>query len=609
MCGIVGYIGERQASEVLLNGLKKLEYRGYDSAGIAVYSEHSLNVQKYKGRIQVLEDKLKNNPLHGNSGVGHTRWATHGAPSDENSHPHTNGDATISVVHNGIIENYVALKNELIEKGYVFKSQTDTEVIAHLIDFCYKGDIYDAVINAAKRLKGAYALVVVCAHEPERLIAVRKDSPLVIGLGDGENFIASDIPALLEYTKRVYLLDNGTFAIVTKDSVTLTDGDRKPIHKDVFEVTWSLDDANKGGYKHFMLKEIYEQPTAVVNTLRGRLDAGGVHLDDFKLTKAQYDNIDRIYIVACGTAYYAGCVGKNLIEKYTRKPVEMSIASEFRYMDPIVNERTLFIAISQSGETADTLASMRLAKSRHARVLAITNVVGSSVSREADDIIYTQAGPEIAVASTKAYSTQVICMYLLALKFAALGGQCGETDILALQKACLDIHMNAEKALDLSDKVKNLAANFKDAQDAFFIGRGLDYCLALEGALKMKEISYIHVEAYQAGELKHGPIALLEEGTLLVALCTQKGELLEKTLSNIKEAKARGAKVLAIAQKSSKEEVEECCDFALYINDAMNDATVVPAVILLQLLAYYVASLRGCDVDKPRNLAKSVTVE
>jgi glucosamine--fructose-6-phosphate aminotransferase (isomerizing) len=609
MCGIVGYIGERQASEVLLNGLKKLEYRGYDSAGIAVYSENSLNVQKYKGRIHVLEEKLKNNPLRGNSGVGHTRWATHGAPSDENSHPHTNGDSTISIVHNGIIENYVTLKNELIEKGYVFKSQTDTEVIVHLIDSYYKGDIYDAVINSAKRLKGAYALVVVCAHEPERLIAVRKDSPLVIGLGDGENFIASDIPALLEYTKHVYLLDNGTFAIVTKDSVTLTDGDKKPIHKDVFEVTWSLDDANKGGYKHFMLKEIYEQPTAVVNTLRGRLDASGIHLDDFKLTKAQYDNIDRIYIVACGTAYYAGCVGKNLIEKYTRKPVEMSIASEFRYMNPIVNEKTLFIAISQSGETADTLASMRLAKSRHARVLAITNVVGSSVSREADDIIYTQAGPEIAVASTKAYSTQVVCMYLLALKFAALGGQCEETDILALQSACLNIHMNAEKALDLSDQVKKLASYFKNAQDAFFIGRGLDYCLALEGALKMKEISYIHVEAYQAGELKHGPIALLEEGTLLVALCTQKGELLEKTLSNIKEAKARGAKVLAIAQMSSKEEVEECCDFALYIKDTMNDTTVIPAVILLQLLAYYVASLRGCDVDKPRNLAKSVTVE
>ncbi len=610
MCGIVGYIGQRQASEVLLNGLKKLEYRGYDSAGIAVYSEHSLNVQKYKGRIQILEEKLKNNPLRGNSGVGHTRWATHGAPSDENSHPHTNGDATISIVHNGIIENYVAIKNELIEKGYVFKSQTDTEVIVHLIDHYYKGDIYDAVINAAKRLKGAYALVVVCAHEPEKLVAVRKDSPLVIGLGKDENFIASDIPALLEYTKNVYLLDNGTFAVVTKDSVALTDGDKNPIHKDVFEVTWNLDDANKGGYKHFMLKEIYEQPTAVVNTLRGRLDANGVHLDDFKLTKAQYDQIDRIFIVACGTAYYAGCVGKYLIEKYTRKPVEMSIASEFRYMNPIVNEKTLFIAISQSGETADTLASMRLAKSRKARVLAITNVVGSSVAREADDIIYTQAGPEIAVASTKAYSTQVICMYLLALKFAGLG-KCGDTDVdvLALQNACMDIHTNAEKALDLSDRIKKLAAYFKDAKDAFFIGRGLDYCLALEGALKMKEISYIHVEAYQAGELKHGPIALLEEGTLLVALCTQKGELLEKTLSNIKEAKARGAKVLAIAQKSAKEEVEECCDFTLYINDTMNDTTVVPAVILLQLLAYYVASLRGCDVDKPRNLAKSVTVE
>ncbi len=609
MCGIVGYIGEKQAPAILLNGLKKLEYRGYDSAGIAVFDGNKINVKKYKGRIQVLEDKLQVSPLQGVAGVGHTRWATHGAPSDENSHPHTNADSSICVVHNGIIENYISIKNELINKGYKFNSQTDTEVIVHLIDDCYKGDIFDAVLEATKRLKGAYALVVLNTFEPDKLIAVRKDSPLVIGLGQNENFIASDIPALLEYTKKVYLLDNDTYAVVTKDSVMLTDSEKNPITKEPFEVTWSIDDANKGGYEHFMLKEIYEQPTAVINTLRGRLNTDGINLDDFKLTKEQYDKIKKIYIVACGTAYYAGCVGKALIEKYTRKPVETAIASEFRYADPIVDENTLFIAVSQSGETADTLASMRLAKNKKARVLAITNVVGSSVAREADDIIYTLAGPEIAVASTKAYSTQVICMYLLTLKFADLAGLGATKEIKNLTEACKNIHIDAEKALDKADNIKKLAGLFKDASNAFFIGRGIDFCLAQEGSLKMKEISYIHVEAYQAGELKHGPIALLEEGTIIVALCTQRGELFEKTLSNIKEAKARGAKVIAIAQQDDKKQVEECCDYAIYINNCENSASVIPSVILLQMLAYYVACQRGCDVDKPRNLAKSVTVE
>ena len=610
MCGIVGYIGTREASGVLVEGLGRLEYRGYDSAGVEIFDGHKLVEKKYKGRLAVLEEQLAKAPVWGTVGIGHTRWATHGAPSDENSHPHSSNDHKISLVHNGIIENYLELKEQLLAEGCAFHSETDTEVIVHLVRKYYDGNLLEAVMKAVSLVRGAYALAVICEEEPDELVAVRKDSPLIIGLGEGENFIASDIPAILEYTRDVYLIEDNTFAVVRRDGVQLFDENKNPIHKDVFHVHWSAEAAGKGGYDHFMLKEIHEQPEAVQNTLRGRIsaDSDEITLDDFNLTKEQFDQITKIYIVACGTAYYAGAVGKLLIEKYARKSVDMDIASEFRYKNPIIDEHTLFIAVSQSGETADTLASMRLAKSRGARILAVTNVVGSTVAREAQDVLYTWAGPEIAVASTKAYSTQVICMYLTALKLGQLAGTLTKETFEQMRKACLALPQAAEKALSLEPQIKEIAKGFTQKQDAFFIGRGMDYCLALEGSLKMKEISYLHAEAYQGGELKHGPIALIEEGTPVIAVCTQTGEMLEKILSNIKEVKARGAHILVVAQEATPE-IVKTADVALYTGTCFDDATVIPAVIVLQLLAYYVATLKGCDVDKPRNLAKSVTVE
>ena len=610
MCGIVGYIGEQDASKVLISGLEKLEYRGYDSSGIAVCKASKIIVQKYQGRLKVLEDHLLHNPITGHVGIGHTRWATHGAPSDRNSHPHCSEDGLIALVHNGIIENYQELRAELISKGYHFLSETDTEVIAHLIRDCYQGDFLNAVIDAVKQLKGAYALAIVCANEPDKVIAVRKDSPLVIGLGKGENFIASDIPAILEYTRDVYLIDNGTIAVLTNKSVSLFDENKCPTEKEIYHVTWNADAASKGGYEHFMLKEIFEQPASVENTLRGRLfpENREIVLDSFKLTKEDFDRIDKIWIVACGTAYYAGCIGKLLIEKYARKPVEMQIASEFRYSNPIINKHTLFIAVSQSGETADTLACMRLAKSAGARILAVSNVVGSSVTREADDVLYTWAGPEIAVASTKAYSTQVICMMLAALKMGQLSGNLLQNDLTNMIAACTELSDHLSSALKLSEQISETAKIFTSLNSVFYIGRGLDYYLAMEGALKMKEISYIHAEAYPAGELKHGPIALLEPGSVVVALCTQTGEYLDKIISNIEEIKARGAYVVAVAPRKGAK-VGKIADQVIWIDDIFDDAAVIPAVIVLQLLAYYTSVHKGCDVDKPRNLAKSVTVE
>ena len=610
MCGIVGYIGEQDASKVLISGLEKLEYRGYDSSGIAVCKASKIIVQKYQGRLKVLEDHLLHNPITGHVGIGHTRWATHGAPSDRNSHPHCSEDGLIALVHNGIIENYQELRAELISKGYHFLSETDTEVIAHLIRDCYQGDFLNAVIDAVKQLKGAYALAIVCANEPDKVIAVRKDSPLVIRLGKGENFIASDIPAILEYTRDVYLIDNGTIAVLTNKSVSLFDENKCPTEKEIYHVTWNADAASKGGYEHFMLKEIFEQPASVENTLRGRLfpENREIVLDSFKLTKEDFDRIDKIWIVACGTAYYAGCIGKLLIEKYARKPVEMQIASEFRYSNPIINKHTLFIAVSQSGETADTLACMRLAKSAGARILAVSNVVGSSVTREADDVLYTWAGPEIAVASTKAYSTQVICMMLAALKMGQLSGNLLQNDLTNMIAACTELSDHLSSALELSEQISETAKIFTSLNSVFYIGRGLDYYLAMEGALKMKEISYIHAEAYPAGELKHGPIALLEPGSVVVALCTQTGEYLDKIISNIEEIKARGAYVVAVAQRKGAK-VGKIADQVIWIDDIFDDAAVIPAVIVLQLLAYYTSVHKGCDVDKPRNLAKSVTVE
>ncbi|HEY8418933.1 MAG TPA: glutamine--fructose-6-phosphate transaminase (isomerizing) [Clostridia bacterium] len=609
MCGIVGYAGYRNAATTLVSGLEKLEYRGYDSAGVAVYINNAIVVKKTKGRIEKLKEILKTVSIEGTIGIAHTRWATHGAPSDKNSHPHTSNDGKISLVHNGIIENYKQIRDELIKKGYQFDSETDTEVVVHLIRDYYNGNILNAVFDAVSRLKGAYSLAIICADEPDRLIAVRKDSPLILGIGKNENFIASDIPAILEYTRDIYIMENGEIASVTADKIEIYDSDRKPVSKEVYKVTWNAQDATKGGYEHYMIKEIHDQPDAILNTLRGRLNdcLENVKLDDFDLTQEEYKKIDNIYIVACGTAYYAGLVGKMLIEKYSRKKVVAEVASEFRYNNPIIDKNTLFIAISQSGETADTLESLRLAKRMGARTLAIANVVGSSIAREADTTIYTWAGPEIAVASTKVYSAQLTVLYLLAIKLALLAGAPREK-IKDLYDSCLLTAKLTQKILDKEKEIAETAKIFVGAQDAFFIGRGLDYCLAMEGSLKMKEISYIHAEAYQAGELKHGPIALLDQGIPVIALCTQKGEQLVKTLSNIKETKARGAYVVAITQSDSQE-VQHEADEVIWLDSCPNEAALIPGVVVLQILAYYAAKYRGCDIDKPKNLAKSVTVE
>ena len=548
--------------------------------------------------------------MDGSVGIAHTRWATHGAPSDENSHPHTSNDGKISLVHNGIIENYAQIKEELTQKGCRFCSETDTEAVVHLVRGCYQGDILEAVYCAVQKLKGAYSLVILCEEEPGRLIAVRKDSPLIIGIGRGENFVASDIPAILEYTKDVYLMENGEIAQITADRIEIFDKDKNPVSKEVFKVTWNAEDATKGGYEHFMKKEIHEQPEAILNTLRGRLGSSPweVRLNGFRLDGEDFKGIESIYIAACGTAYHAGLVGKSLIERYTRKRVVAEIASEFRYNDPIMDGKTLFIAISQSGETADTLECIRLAKRKGARILAITNVVGSSAAREADFALYTWAGPEIAVASTKAYTTQLVALYLLTIKFAALAGVCDKEELERLNSSCCEAVKLAEAALAHERAIAQAAKIFVGASDAFYIGRGLDYFLAMEGSLKLKEISYIHAEAYQAGELKHGPIALLDQGIPVVALCTQKGQQLPKTLSNIKETKARGAYVLAIAQRDSIDVAKEADD-VIWIEPCSNEAALIPAAVILQTLAYYAAKYRGCDIDKPKNLAKSVTVE
>lgn len=609
MCGIVGYIGNRKASDVLVEGLGKLEYRGYDSAGIAVFEGDKITIRKHKGRLDNLKESLKEKDIEGNVGIGHTRWATHGEPSDINSHPHASHNGKFVIVHNGIIENYIDLKEDLVKKGFRFISDTDTEVVAHLLEDMDDGDLLSTVKKVVKKLSGSYALAIMCKDHPDELVAVRKDSPLIIGKGEKENFIASDIPAVLKYTRDIYLLDDDEIALITKDNITIYDNEGNKVGKQILKVNWDAAGAEKGGYEHFMLKEIHEQPRAIRDTLRGRLDVEKheVKLDDITITKEDLDNINKIYIVACGTAYYAGNVGKNVIEKYARIPVEVDIASEFRYRNPIIDEHTLLISISQSGETADTLAAMRLAKSQGARVLAVTNVVGSTVSREASDVLYTWAGPEIAVASTKAYSTQVVSMYLIALLFGKLTGKLSDEDFETIASGLMTIDKNVENVLAKEEEIKKIAYEHFKVHDVFFLGRGLDYFLSLEGSLKMKEISYIHSEAYQAGELKHGPIALVEEGTLIIALCTQDA-LFEKMLSNIKEVVARGAYIVAFA-KEQNSNVEKEANKVMYIDNVIDDLTVVPTVVYLQTLAYYLAVARNCDVDKPRNLAKSVTVE
>lgn len=608
MCGIVGFIGKRDASPILIEGLSKLEYRGYDSAGVAIIDGDKLNVKKCKGRLKNLEGQLKENPLHGNIGIGHTRWATHGEPSDLNAHPHSNEKGTISVVHNGIIENYIHLREWLMSKGYKFYTETDTEVIPNLIDYFYDDDLVDAVMKAITRIKGSYALGVVSSLEPDKLVAVRKDSPLIVGLGKEEYFIASDIPAILNETRDVYLLNDNEFAVLTKDGVKLLAEDGEEITKDVYHVTWNADAAEKGGFEHFMLKEIHEQPKAIKATMTSRIIPGEpIKLDKITITNEQINNIDKIYIVACGTAYHAGIVGKYTIEKLARIPVEVDIASEFRYRNPIINEKTLMIVISQSGETADTLAALREAKAHKARVIAVTNVVGSSVSREADDVLYTWAGPEIAVASTKAYVTQLIAMYTIALFFAQHKNTVNSEELESIKAAMMELPDKVEEVLKNEDVIKEFASRTYMYKDMYFLGRGLDYAVALEGSLKLKEISYIHSEAYAAGELKHGPIALIENGTIVIALATQE-YLFEKMVSNIREVKTRGAKVMAFALHGN-ETIEKTVDTALFLPKTLNILAPVLEVVPLQLFAYFISIQKGCDVDKPRNLAKSVTVE
>jgi len=608
MCGIVGYIGDKQATPILLEGLTKLEYRGYDSAGIAILNDGNINIKKAKGRLNVLKELVEKDNMVGTIGIGHTRWATHGEPSDTNSHPHLSQSGLIAVVHNGIIENYLPLKKWLLEEGYTFKSETDTEVVANLLEYYYNGDIVEAVKKVLDRIEGSYALGVLCKNNPDMIVAARKEAPLIVGIGNGENFIASDIPAILKHTRSVYFLDDHEIAIIKKDSVEFIDMFGRQVEKSLFEVKWDVEAAEKGGYEHFMIKEIHEQPSAIKDTLRGRIiDDSEIVLDDVKITKEDLEKIDKIFIVACGTAYHAGVVGKYVIENLARIPVEVDVASEFRYRNPLVNERTLTIVISQSGETADTIAALKEARKKGSRVIAITNVVGSSVSREADDVLYTWAGPEIAVASTKAYTTQLIALYLIAMDLAIKRGTITKTKVMEL---CTELKKLPEKVqylLDNKDVIQKFASEHYNAKDVFYIGRGLDYAVAMEGSLKLKEISYIHSEAYPAGELKHGTLALVEDGTLVIALATQE-DLFEKMLSNIKEVKARGGFILAFAKQGNLQ-LEDVVDKVIYIPDTLKELTPVLTVVPLQLLAYYMAVEKGCDVDKPRNLAKSVTVE
>lgn len=609
MCGIVGYVGTKQAAPFLIEGLTKLEYRGYDSAGIAVFDGEQINVEKSVGRLASLKDKIENRVPQGVLGIGHTRWATHGRPSDLNAHPHTDCTGNFVVVHNGIIENYLALKEDLIKKGHEFKSETDTEVIAHLLEEVYKGDFEAAVREVLKRVDGSYALVFMSKNDPDRLICTKKDNPLVIGLGDGENFIASDIPAIIARTRRTYIINDGEMAIVKKDSVWITNREGQPVTKKVFEVNWNAEAAEKGGYEHFMLKEIHEQPRAVRETMSARVqkDNAAVIMEELKWNKEYLDSFQKIFIVACGTAYNAGLVGKYYIEKLVRIPVEVDIASEFRYRSPIIDDRTLTIVVSQSGETSDTLAALKESKRLGAKTLAITNVVGSSIAREADQVIYTWAGPEIAVASTKAYTTQLITMFMLAMYMAGIKETVTPERTKELLTMLRQIPAQISEILEDVEPIKTFAKEYGFSEDVFFIGRSLDYAVVLEGALKLKEISYIHAEAYAAGELKHGTLALIIEGVPVIALATQKG-VYEKTMSNIKEVKARDAVVIGIAAADDMQ-MEKYVDHVIKVPET--DELLIPilTVIPLQLLAYYAAITRGCDVDKPRNLAKSVTVE
>ncbi len=608
MCGIVGYIGNQQAAPILLDGLSRLEYRGYDSAGIAVCNNGKIDMIKSKGRLKVLSELTHDGAtLPGMMGIGHTRWATHGSPSDVNAHPHFNQDKSIVVVHNGIIENYLKLKKKLEKHGYQFVSETDTEIIAHLLDYYYQGNPLQAITKIMHRMEGSYALGIIFKEHPKELYAVRKDSPLIVGHTDGGSIIASDVPAVLRYTREVYFIENEEIVRMTEDSMEFFSVDEEPISKESVRIEWDVNAAEKGGYEHFMLKEMYEQPKAVIDTFSPRIKDNGIVIEELGMTDEEIRKVQKIMIVACGSASHVGYTSKYILEGLARIPVEVDMASEFRYRNPLLDENTLVVVISQSGETADTLAALREAKEQGARVLGVVNVVGSSIAREADNVMYTWAGPEIAVATTKAYTAQLIAMYLLAMKFAYVRGQLSGGELGEMLGEMKALPAQIEMILNNREKIQRFANRYLAARDIFFIGRGIDHAISMEGSLKLKEISYIHSEAYAAGELKHGTISLVEEGTLVAAGLTQKS-LYKKMISNMEEVRTRGAFVMAVTVEGNTE-VEKAADYVIYIPETNKYFTNSLAIIPLQLFAYYIAVGRGCDVDKPRNLAKSVTVE
>ena len=611
MCGIIGYVGRQEAAPILLEGLERMEYRGYDSTGMAVCGDGVLRVCKKKGRVQVLREMSHDGAdLPGTLGIGHTRWATHGEPSDVNAHPHLSQSGKFAVVHNGIIENFIALKEELLQKGYTFRSETDTEVVAQLLDYYYSdcGDFFEAMNRLLHAVDGAYALGIICADYPDRLVAARKDAPLLLGFGDGENFIASDVTALIRHTRDIAYMDDGELAILSRSGIRVYDRQLRPVEKKHHHVDWEVDAAEKGGYAHFMLKEIMEQPAAIRKATAARIQGGRVVLQDLTMTPEQIRAIGRIYIVACGSSYHVGMVGKYNLERMLRRSVEVCLASEFRYCDPIVGEGDLVIVISQSGETLDTMAALREAKKRGARILSIVNVVGSSIARESDDVLYTWAGPEIAVATTKAYTTQMVVLHLLGLYFGDVLGTVDLETYTAMVRGIESLPGQMEAILSDTDAIRSAAKALAGHEHIFFIGRNLDYALSLEGSLKLKEISYIHSEAYASGELKHGTISLIQPGTPVIAVATYM-PLFDKALSNVVEVQARGASVLALTTEDGGEELRRHVDTVLTVPRAETMLLPQLGVLPLQLLAYYAALERGCDIDKPRNLAKSVTVE
>lgn len=609
MCGIVGYVGKNNAIPFLLRGLEKLEYRGYDSSGIAVYTGNRIKITKKQGRLKVLEDKIASEPKYSsNLGIGHTRWATHGNPSDINAHPQASSSGKIALVHNGIIENYMELKDNLLKKGVKFVSDTDTEVIAQLLEDIYDGDMFEAVKKAVNIMQGSFSLGIICSDCPDTIFAAKKDSPLIVGIGEGENYIASDIPAVLSKTRKICRLKEKQIAVIKENQVDIFNFDGTPAEKVITEVNWSIGAAEKNNYEHFMMKEIMEQPEVIKATISPRLKGLEIQLDNIDLSEEYLSKLNKIFIVACGSAYHVGCIAKYFMEKMLRKPVEIDVASEFRYRSPIVDENTLTIVISQSGETADTLAALREAKSKSSRILSIVNVVGSSIANESDDVLYTWAGPEIAVATTKAYSTQLSLMYLISLYMAKKLNTISEEEYKDTLENIEKLPEQISAILEDKDLIENISKKYYKKEKIFFIGRNLDYAVCMEGSLKLKEISYIHSEAYAAGELKHGTISLIDDDTLVIAVAAQ-DRLFDKTVSNIREVKSRGAKILAVTTKDKSEKISQVADDVIYIPNSCSTTLPSLSIIPLQLLSYHMAKLRGCSIDKPRNLAKSVTVE